>query len=131
MCMFRICIWLAKEHHISNSNKKTFHGPGYRLVNAVKLSLQSGRNTQLRICIILVIFSCFRNTTDAIVSNYKKTTNIYDIVIFKALSFQNTLIRNYYDLLFFLVPRQASQKNLLVWRVLCTSRAWQFHSPAY
>jgi hypothetical protein len=101
MCMVRICIWLAKEHHISNSNKKTFHGPGYRLVNAVKLSLQSGRNTQLRICIILVIFSCFRNTTDAIVSNYKKTTNIYDIVIFKALSFQNTLIRNYYDLLFF------------------------------
>ena len=44
----RICIRLAKEHHIRNSNKKPLYGPDYRLVNAVKLSLQSGRNTQIR-----------------------------------------------------------------------------------
>jgi len=47
---------LAKEHHIRNSYKKPFRGPGYRLVYAVKLSLQSYRNTQLRTCIILGIF---------------------------------------------------------------------------
>jgi hypothetical protein len=52
--------------------KKTLRGPGYRLVNAVKLSLQSGRNTQLRTYIILIIFSCFRNTTVAIISNNNK-----------------------------------------------------------
>ena len=64
MCMFRICIRLAKakEHHFRNSNKNLLRSPCYHLVNAVKLSLQSGRNTQLRTCIILVIFSCFRNT---------------------------------------------------------------------
>jgi hypothetical protein len=61
--MVRICIRLAKEHHIRNSNKKMLRGPGYRLVNAVKLLLQSGRNTQFRTCIILVNFSCFWNTT--------------------------------------------------------------------
>ena len=47
------------------------------------------------------------------------------------LSFQNTLIRNYYALLFLLVPGQASQENLLVQQALCmsqTSWAWQFHS---
>ena len=43
--MVRISIRLAIEHHIGNSNKKPLHGPGYRLVNAVKLSLQSGRDT--------------------------------------------------------------------------------------
>ena len=32
---------------------KNRYNPGYRLVNAVKLSLQSGRNTQLRTFIIL------------------------------------------------------------------------------
>ena len=53
-------IRLEKEHHIRNSNKKPLRGPGYRLVNAVKLSLQSGRNTQLRTCVILVIFICIR-----------------------------------------------------------------------
>jgi hypothetical protein len=35
----------GKKHHIRNSNKKPLRGPCYRLVNAVKLSLQSGRNT--------------------------------------------------------------------------------------
>jgi hypothetical protein len=33
-----------------------------------------------------------------------------------------------------LVPEQASQENLLVWQVLCTSRmsrAWLFHTPVY
>ena len=61
-------IRLEKEHHIRNSNKKPLRGPGYRLVNAVKLSLQSGRNTQLRTCIILVIFSLFGTPlSDAIV----------------------------------------------------------------
>jgi hypothetical protein len=56
-------------------------------VNAVQLSLQSGRNTQLRTCTILVIFSCFWNTNDTIASNIKKpptfisiTVNIYDIL---------------------------------------------------
>jgi len=48
MCMVRICIQLAIEHHICNSNKEQLHGPGYCLVNAAELSLQSGRNTQLR-----------------------------------------------------------------------------------
>ena len=43
---------------------------GFVLLN--KLSLQSGRNTQFRPCIILINFSCFRNTTAAIVSNNKK-----------------------------------------------------------
>ena len=86
--------------------------PGYRLVNAVQLSLQSGRNTQLRTCTILVIFSCFWNTTDVIVSNKKKkktfiyiTVNIYDIISFEELSFQSTLIRNYFYLLIFTCPR--------------------------
>jgi hypothetical protein len=66
-------VFNTKEHHIQNSNKKkTLRGPGYRLVNAVKLSLQSGRNTQLRTYIILIIFSCFRNTTVAIISNNNK-----------------------------------------------------------
>ena len=55
MCMVHISIRLAKEHHIRNPNKKPLYGPGYRLVNAVML-LQSCRNTQLRTCIILVIF---------------------------------------------------------------------------
>ena len=71
MCMVCICIWLAKEHHIGNSNKKPLHDPGYRFANAVKLSLQLSYKTQLRTCIILVIFSCFRNTIDTIVSNQK------------------------------------------------------------
>ena len=31
----------------------------YLLLNAVELSLQSGCNTQLRTCTVLVIFSCF------------------------------------------------------------------------
>ena len=71
MCI-RICMRLTKEHHIRNSNEKTLCGPGYCFVNTVKFSLQSDRNTQFRTCIILVIFSCFRNTTDEIVSNNKK-----------------------------------------------------------
>jgi hypothetical protein len=69
--------------------KKTLHDPNYRFVNAVKLSLQLGRNTQLRTCIILVIFSRFWNITDVIISN-NKNTNIYDIILFEGLSFQNT-----------------------------------------
>jgi hypothetical protein len=130
LCIIRICVRLAKEHHILNSNKKTLCSPGYSLVHAVKLSLQSGRNTQPRTCIILVIFSYFRNTTDIIVSN-TKNDNIYDIILFEGLSFQNTLIRNYYALLFLLVPGQASQENLIVRQILGTSWqwAWQFHSP--
>ena len=71
MCI-HICMRLTKEHHIRNSNEKTLCGPGYCFVNTVKFSLQSDRNTQFRTCIILVIFSCFRNTTDEIVSNNKK-----------------------------------------------------------
>jgi hypothetical protein len=67
----------ARKRHIRNCNKNLLHGPGYRSVNAVQLSLQSGRNTQLRTSTILVIFSCFRNTTDTIASNIKKTHNIY------------------------------------------------------
>jgi hypothetical protein len=112
-------------------NKKTLHDPNYRFVNAVKLSLQSGRNTQLRTCIILVIFSHFWNITNVIISN-NKNTNIYDIILFEGLSFQNTLIRNYYALLYLLVRGQASQENLLVRQVRCkswTSQAWQFYSP--
>ena len=102
----------GKKHHIWNSNKKPLRGPGYRLVNAVKLSLQSGRNTQLRTCTILFFFSCFRNTTDAIISNLKKThkafiyitINIYDIISFEKLSIHSTLIRNYFYLLIFTCP---------------------------
>jgi hypothetical protein len=37
----------ARKRHIQNSNKNLLHGPSYRLVNAVQLSLQSGHNTQL------------------------------------------------------------------------------------
>jgi hypothetical protein len=59
-----------------------------------------GRNTQLRTCISLVIFSCFRNTTDMIISKNKTKMPIFTIIIlFEGLSFQNTLIRNYYALL--------------------------------
>jgi hypothetical protein len=29
-------LYLEKEHHIRNSNKKPLRGPGYRSVNAVK-----------------------------------------------------------------------------------------------
>jgi len=46
--------------------------------------------------IILVIFSCFLNTTDTIVSNTKHidmTVNIYNIILFEELSFQNTFIQ--------------------------------------
>ena len=43
-----ICIRLARKHHIRNSNKNLLHGPGYRLVKAVELSLKSWCNTQLR-----------------------------------------------------------------------------------
>jgi hypothetical protein len=64
----------VRKRHIRNSNKNLLHGSGYRYVNAVQISLQSGRNTQLRTCTILVIFICFRNTTDAIISNLKKST---------------------------------------------------------
>ena len=119
---------LTLAEHISLSPLPCF--VGFVLLN--KLPLQSGRNTQFRLCIILINLSCFRNTTSAIVSQQQKTANIYDIIIFKGLSFQNTLIRNYYALLFLLVPGQASQENLLVRQVLCTSRtsrAWQFHGP--
>ena len=41
----------------------------YLLLNAVELSLQSGCNTQLRTCAILVILTAFQNTTNVIVSN--------------------------------------------------------------
>ena len=51
------------------------------------------------------------------------------VIIFKGLSFQNTLIRNCFALLFLLVPGQDSQENLLFRQALCTNRAWQFHSP--
>jgi hypothetical protein len=92
-----------------------------------------GHNTQLRTCISLVIFSCFRNTTDTIISKNKTKMPIFTIIIlFEGLSFQNTLLRNYYALLFLLVPGQANQEKLLGQQVLCTSRtsrAWQFHSP--
>lgn len=81
------------------------------IVNAVKLILQSGRNTPL------VSFSCFRNTIkhDRFLQKY---ANIYHIILFEELSFQNTLIKNLYALLFLLVPRRASQENLLVRQVL-------------
>jgi hypothetical protein len=45
-----------------------------------RIILAISRNTQLRTCINLVIFCCFRNTTDAIVSNKSKPSNIYDII---------------------------------------------------
>jgi hypothetical protein len=77
------------------------------------------------IAIRLYIFSCFRNSTDTIVSNTQKNVNIYDIILFEGLSVQNTVIRNYYALLFLLVPGHAIQKNLLVRQVLCTSRTSQ------
>jgi hypothetical protein len=101
----------ARKRHIRNINKKLTQSRVF--VNAVQLSLQSGRNTQLRTCTILVIFSCFRNTTDAIISNLKKThkafiyitINIYDIISFEKLSFHSTLIRNYFYLLIFTCPR--------------------------
>jgi hypothetical protein len=74
--------------------KKPVTSPRLSLSKAVQLSLQSGRNTQLRTCTILVIFSCFWNTTDAIVSNIKKhktlTINIYDIISFEEVSFLST-----------------------------------------
>ena len=124
----------GKKHHIRNSNKKPLRGPGYRLVNAVKLSLQSGRNTQLGTCIILVIFRARSAAFGTQLTRSFPTTknaNIYDVIIFKGLSFQNTLIRNCFALLFLLVPGQDSQENLLVRQALCTSRAWQFHSPGW
>jgi hypothetical protein len=43
-------------------------------------------------------------------------------MLFEELCSYNTLIRNYYALLFLLVPGQASQENLLVRQVLSTSR---------
>jgi hypothetical protein len=107
-----VCLRKAKRH-IRNSNKNLLHGPGYRYVNAVQLSLPVGRNTQFRTCTILVIFSRFWNTTDAIVSNNNKkpktfiyiTVNIYNIISFEELSLQRTLIRNYFYLLIFTCPR--------------------------
>jgi hypothetical protein len=74
----------------------------------------------------------FRMWCSLIISN-NKNTYIYDIILFEELFFQNTLIRNYYALLYLLVQGQASQENLLVRQVLWTSGercAWQFHSPA-
>jgi hypothetical protein len=124
----------GKKHHIQNSNKKPLRGPGYRLVNAVKLSLQSGRNTQLGTCIILVIFRARSAAFGTQLTRSFPTTknaNIYDVIIFKGLSFQNTLIRNCFALLFLLVPGQDSQENLLFRQALCTNRAWQFHSPGW
>jgi hypothetical protein len=55
-----------------------------------------------------------------------------NVIPFEELSFQSTLIRNYFYLLIFTCPGQDSQENLLVRQVLCTSRtsrAWQFHTP--
>ena len=135
-CLFTKSHGQARKRHIRNCNKNLLRSPCYRLVKAVKLSLQSGRNTQLRTCSILVIFNCFRNITDAIISNKKKhktfiyiTINIYDIIQFEELSFQSTLIRNYFYLFWsLLVPGQASQENLLVRQVLRTSWAWRFHT---
>ena len=100
----RNCVWfvfvsrLAKEHHMRKSNKHRSHSPSYRLVNAVELSLQCGCNIQLRTCIILVILDAFG--TPLTRSFPTKNANIYDITLFEGLSFQNTLIRNYYALLF-------------------------------
>jgi hypothetical protein len=119
-----ICLWQEREHHIRNSNKNLSCNPGYRLVNAVELSLQSDHNTQLRTCIILFIFYLLSEH----VHHHKKKTPL----LFEELCSYNTLIRNYYALLFLPVPGQASRENLLVRQVLCTSRtsrAWQFHTP--
>jgi hypothetical protein len=78
------------------------------------------------------LFSCFRNTTDAVVSNTKKR-QYFDITLFEELCFQNIVIRNHYFLLFLLVQGQASQEILLVREVLCmsqTSQAWHLHTTA-
>jgi hypothetical protein len=93
--------------------KKTLPGSDYRLVNTVKLSLQSGRNIELRTCVILIIFSCFWNTTDLIVYDKKKNANICDMILFEGLSFQNTLIRNYYALFFYLSQDKVARKIYL------------------
>jgi hypothetical protein len=50
----------------------------------------------MNISTILVIFSCFQNTNDVIVSNIKKNQQH---ISFEELSFQSTLIRNYFYLL--------------------------------
>jgi hypothetical protein len=44
MCMVHVCFRMGKASH-SELKTNLLHGPGYRLVNAIKLSLQSDRNT--------------------------------------------------------------------------------------
>jgi hypothetical protein len=97
----------------SHSGLKTslLHGPVYHLINAVKLSLQSDRNTQHRTSIILVIYTAFGTVLARSFPTTKipKSTNI---LLFEGLRFQNILVRHYYALLFLLVPEQANQDNL-------------------
>ena len=113
--------------------KNLQRGPGYRLVNAVVLSLQSSHNTQLRTCIILVIYLAAFGTPLMQSIPTQKKRQYFDITLFEELCFQNIVIRNHYFLLFLLVQGQASQEILLVREVLCmsrTSQAWHLHTTA-
>ena len=86
-CIFTKSHGQAKKRHFRNINKNLLHGLGFRYINAVQLSSQSGRNNQLRTYTILVIFSCFRNTTDTIVSNKKKTHKTFIYVTVNILRY--------------------------------------------
>jgi hypothetical protein len=58
-----------------------------------------------RVVIFNLKLSCFRNTTDTIVSNTKHidiTVNIYDIMLFKELSFQKTFNQKLLFIVFYL-----------------------------
>ena len=84
-----ICIWLAREHHIRNSNKN-------HLVNAVELSLQLDRNTQHRTNIILFIFLAAFGTP---------LSNIYDRYIIWGIMFLEYFNKKLLCLVIFTSPR--------------------------
>jgi hypothetical protein len=58
-CLFTKSHGQARKRHIGNINKNLLHGPGFRQVNAVQLSLQSGRNTQLELVQFWLFLAAF------------------------------------------------------------------------
>ena len=89
MCMVHVCFRLGKTSH-SELKTSLLHGPVYHLINALRLSLQSDRNTQHRTSIILVIHTAF-GTPLARSFPTTKIPILTIIILSEGLRFQNTL----------------------------------------
>ena len=116
---------VAVEQILSSNNAMSPMAMGFDPGTSRIVSHRSFNWANNRVVIFNLRLSCFRNTTDTIVSNTKHidiTVNIYDIMFFEELSFQKILIRNYY-LLFFTCPKTSKPR-----KSTCTSWSCQFHT---